>query len=304
MVKMKKGRVRMRSEREMFDLILSVANRDNRIKAVYMNGSRANPNVKKDIFQDYDIVFVVTETASFIKDEKWISIFGEPIIFQEPDKLDKIQGRKVDYENGYTYLMQFTDGNRIDLHLQTSEVMIKEYGLDKLTVPLLDKDNFLPQIQPPSDEDYWVKKTTYGQYFSRCNNFWWVAPYCAKGLWRQEILFTIEMMNDYVRQELLTMLNWYVGIETEFKVSTGKASKYLKEYIDDKLWIRFMSTFNLSDYNSAWGALITTCELFEEIAPKVGKILGYEYNYIEAKRSFEFIKHIKELPNTATEIYK
>lgn len=56
----------MRSEKEMFDLILGVAKQDERIRAVYMNGSRANPNAKKDIFQDYDIVYVVKETASFI----------------------------------------------------------------------------------------------------------------------------------------------------------------------------------------------------------------------------------------------
>ncbi len=293
----------MRSEKEMFDLILNVANNDNRVRAIYMNGSRANPNVKKDIFQDYDIVYVVTETAPFIKDEEWISVFGEPIVFQEPDKLDKMQGRYVDYEKSYTYLMQFTDGNRIDLHIETVEAMIEGYGEDKLTIPLLDKDNCLPQIPPPSDADYWVKKPTYGQYFSCCNNFWWVAPYCAKGLWREEILFTIEVMNSYVRQELLTMLSWYVGIETEFKVSIGKAKKYLKEYIDDYLWTRLMSTFNMSDYDSAWSSLIITCELFEEIAPKVGKAFNYEYNYAEAKRSFEFIKHIKDLPKTAKDIY-
>lgn len=35
-------------------------------------------------------------------------------------------------------------------------------------------------------------------------------------------------------------------------------------------------------------ALITTCELFAEIAPEVGKILDYKYNYDEAKRSFAF----------------
>lgn len=293
----------MRTEKEMFDLILSVANRDNRVRAVYMNGSRTNSNVKKDIFQDYDIVYVVTETASFLSDEGWISVFGEPIISQEPDKLDKMQGRDVDFKNGYTYLMQFTDGNRIDLHIQTIEDLMKEYGMDKLTVPLLDKDNCLPQIPAPSDEDYWIKKPTYGQYFSCCNNFWWVAPYCAKGLWRQEILFTIEVMNSYVRQELLTMLCWYVGTQTEFKVSMGKANKHLKEYLDLDLWMRLMKTFNMCDYDSSWNALITACELFEEIASEVGEIFEYEYNYDEAKRSFAFIKHIKELPKTATKIY-
>ncbi|MCG8501592.1 MAG: aminoglycoside 6-adenylyltransferase, partial [Firmicutes bacterium] len=58
----------MRTEREMFDLILSVADNDERIRAVYMNGSRTNPNVGKDIYQDYDIVFMVSETKSFLED--------------------------------------------------------------------------------------------------------------------------------------------------------------------------------------------------------------------------------------------
>jgi len=104
-------------------------------------------------------------------------------------------------------------------------------------------------------------------------------------------------------KDVLTMLYWYAGMQTEFKVSIGKSNKYLKEYLDLDLWTRLMKTFNMGDYESSWNALITTCELFEEIAPKVGKIFEYEYNYDEAKRSFAFIKHIKELPKNATEIY-
>lgn len=52
----------MRTEQEMLNLILSIAKNDERIHAVYMNGSRTNPNADKDIFQDYDIAYVVDET--------------------------------------------------------------------------------------------------------------------------------------------------------------------------------------------------------------------------------------------------
>ncbi|HGC6642695.1 TPA: aminoglycoside 6-adenylyltransferase, partial [Streptococcus agalactiae] len=48
----------MRDEQEIYNLVLNIANRDKRIEAVLLNGSRANPNVPKDDFQDYDIVFV------------------------------------------------------------------------------------------------------------------------------------------------------------------------------------------------------------------------------------------------------
>lgn len=293
----------MRSEKEMYDLILDMARKDERIKAVYMNGSRANPNIKKDIFQDYDIVYVVTETQTFIEDNKWTSNFGEPIIFQEPDKLDKMQGMNVDFNNGYTYLMQFTDGNRIDLHLQPLNMLNEEYSKDKLVVQLLDKAGILPEAKPATDKDYWIKKPSYEEYFSECNDFWWVAPYCAKGLWRKEILYSIDVMNSYVRDGLITMIKWKVGIETNFKVSIGKSNKFIKEYIDKEIWDKLMSTFNVSDYHSAWTALFITCELFEEVASNVAKELGYEYNYDEAQRSFAFIKHIRQLPDDALEIY-
>ena len=45
----------MRSEQEMMKLILDFAREKNDIRAVYMNGSRANPKAPKDILQDYDI---------------------------------------------------------------------------------------------------------------------------------------------------------------------------------------------------------------------------------------------------------
>lgn len=294
----------MRSEKEMYDIILDTAKKDDRILAVYMNGSRANPNAKKDMFQDFDIVYVVKETESFIRDEGWTTrIFGETIVSQEPDKLDNMNGANIDFSRGYTYLMQFTDGNRIDLHLQTLEELKDEYGNDKLTVVLLDKNNYLPPIEQSSDKKHWIKKPTYGEYYSKCNNFWWVAPYCAKGLWRKEILYTINVMNECVRQDLITMISWYVGTDSGFDKSIGKANKYLKKYVSEDIWNKLMITFNMSDYESAWKSLIAVCEIFEEIAPKVGEKLNYTYDYDEGKRSFEYIKHIKELPEDAKEIY-
>ena len=58
----------MRSEEEMITLILDVAKADKRIRAVLLNGSRANPNIKKDKFQDFDIVYVVNEMSAFLND--------------------------------------------------------------------------------------------------------------------------------------------------------------------------------------------------------------------------------------------
>src|SRR5699024_9121132 len=102
-------------------------------------------------------VYVVTEIAPLIKDKTWLNDFGDLIMMQEPDKNDF--GRENDFDSNlsYGFLMLFTDGNRIDLRIQTKEIMHEEYGKDKLTLPLMDKDNLLPTIPDPTDIDYHIK---------------------------------------------------------------------------------------------------------------------------------------------------
>ncbi|WP_316245765.1 aminoglycoside 6-adenylyltransferase [Paenibacillus senegalimassiliensis] len=120
----------MRTEEDMMALILDVARKDEQIRAVYMNGSRTNPNVPKDIFQDYDIVYVVTEITSFIQQTGWLDVFGDRIMLQEPDKNDLESGGNLSLQRSYAYLMLFADGNRIDLQIQTKEAMLERYGSD------------------------------------------------------------------------------------------------------------------------------------------------------------------------------
>src|SRR5512143_1224949 len=104
----------MRSEREMLDLIINTARNDERVRAVIMNGSRVNPHAPKDFFQDYDVVYLVTEKESFLAAPTWIKVFGELMILQLPDEMSDPPPESKDH---YAYLMQFADGNRIDLSL-------------------------------------------------------------------------------------------------------------------------------------------------------------------------------------------
>lgn len=292
----------MRTEKEMFDLIINTAKNDNRVLAVIMNGSRTNPNIPKDIFQDYDIVYVVKETKSFIENRDWINIFGNPIIFQFPDELDKIVGDKTQFKYNYGYLMQFDDGNRIDLHIQTLDLAINELKSDKLSIILLDKDNILPKIQPPSDRDYWIKKPTKDLFYRCCNEYWWVLLYIGKGNWRNEILFSLEHLNLYVRPQLFQMICWYVGIRTNFSCSIGKSGKYLNKYLDNDIWERYLKTYPTADINSIWNSVFIMSELFEQLAIYVSEEFNFIYDSKESKRCLDYMHHIKNLSKDAKQI--
>lgn len=51
----------MRTENEVLTQLLDFANNEDKVRAVILNGSRVNPNLEKDIFCDYDVVFSVTD---------------------------------------------------------------------------------------------------------------------------------------------------------------------------------------------------------------------------------------------------
>lgn len=284
----------------MFDLILGVAQSDERIRAVYMNGSRTNPNVPKDQFQDYDIVYVVTEIASFLQDPDWIQVFGDRLMLQEPDKMDRNCGIEMNFDRSYMILMLFTDGNRIDLRLLVKEAMLEEYRKEKLTVLLLDKDNGMPQIPPPTDADYHVKRPTEPLYISCCNDFWWCLQNVAKGMGRDELPYVKQMFESVIRDQLDTMVAWWIGIQHDFKVSVGKMGKYYKNYLPESYYDMYKQTYSDSNYEHIWKSVFVTCDLFRALAQDVAKHSEFTYAVQDDTNMMEYLKRVHEsTPNTS-----
>ncbi|WP_196246252.1 aminoglycoside 6-adenylyltransferase [Lacticaseibacillus zhaodongensis] len=291
----------MRNEQTMRDLILTVAQSDQRVRAVYMNGSRANPRAKHDLFQDYDIVYVVTDINGMLADRSWYGQFGTPLLTQEPDALDEAVGQPCDPEqNGYTIMSVFTDGNRIDLHLEPVTVCELTYGSHSQTVPLLDKDGILPQLPAASDKDRWVQRPSAELFYHHTNDFWWVAPYVAKGLWRNELLYANAMLGDVLRPHLLDMCDWLVGSDADWQISTGKLHKDLVHLLPEELWVPLTKTFANGDNEATWQALSTTMELFATVAQLVAQRLNFDYQLSEEQASRQYIAAIRDLPAGAT----
>lgn len=293
----------MRTEKEMYDLILAIAQKDERIRAVYMNGSRTNTKAPKDIFQDYDIVYVVTETASFINDADWTSNFGDLLMIQEPDKNDQLVGMPVDNEKSYGYLMLFQDGNRIDLHIETEEAMLVNYLQDKLAIPLLDKESILPAIPDPTNMDYWVKRPTDALYFSCCNDFWWCLQNVGKGIWRDELPYAKQMFELVIRGRLDEMISWWIGMHHDFKVSAGKMGKYFKNYLPSSYWQMYKETYSDQNFENFWRSIFVTCELFRELAQDVAKSLNFKYPINDDRNMTKYLMHVRHLPADAESIF-
>jgi aminoglycoside 6-adenylyltransferase len=272
----------------MTDLILSVAKADERIRAVLLVGSRANLAIPKDSFQDYDVTYFVADITPFYNNPAWVeTLFGRPLIMQMPESMRYPTGN-----GNFNYMMIYPDGNRIDL----SFAFTRYIDNGEPAVVLLDKDNgsgFLPTLPAPSDKCWYIKPPSPLFYYSCCNNFWWCLNNVAKGIVRDELPYVMSMLNGVVRSELHDMIDYYIGTQHGFNLSTGKDGKYFKNYLPLDLYTQYADTYSGSDYADIWTAVDTMCDLFHTLALTVAAHFGFAYRQEEEDGMREYLRMMK-----------
>jgi len=276
----------MRSEKEMLELIIKIAEEDDRIRAVLMVGSRANDNIPKDIYQDYDIQYFVKDIKPFYNNTEWIiSKFGSPIIMQLPETMELIQPSG---DGHFCWLMIFDDGIRIDLSIEFTQYI--DDG--EPVIILLDKDDFYPKLG--INYNHWnIKPPSIKYYYDCCNEFWWCLNNVAKGIARDELPYAMNMYNCIVRNMLDKMIEWFIGVNNDFSVSSGKNGKYFKNYLPDNLYKKYKRTYSDSDYNNFWNAIFCACELFNIVAKKVADYLNITYNQNDENGMMKYLNMVK-----------
>jgi aminoglycoside 6-adenylyltransferase len=279
----------MRSSYEIQKLIIDTAKSDDRIRAILLNGSRANNKVMPDKYQDFDIQYIVRNLDSFIGDHSWINVFGERIIWQLPD--DMTFGKEnSNKNNAFHYLMLFKDRNRIDLTLFPVDKLATDFHLDSLTIVWLDKDNLFSNISKPNDFDYLITKPTEKDFLSTCNEFWWVCTYISKGLLRKNITYSKEMLEKVVRPMFMKIIEWYIGINTNFSVSFGKAGRFMNQYLSTTQYEKILATYSDQQIGNNWVSLFLMTELFGQFAKAVADYLNFQYNSSEEQNVTLYLK--------------
>lgn len=281
----------MRNEKQVLKQILDFANNDVNIRAVIMNGSRVNPNIKKDIFCDYDIVYVVNEPKKYSENRKWISYFGDLVILQ-------FNRAEQDPEKDFIFLMQFQDGVRIDLTFVSTQSK-SDLLEDSLTLILLDKDKRFPAIPEPNESTYITKKPTVEEYDLVVNEFWWVSTYVAKSLWRDEIVSAKYLYEVIVRDCLNKMVTWHIASQHDWEINVGKFGKKFGKLLPPDLWQTLLATYKGIDEEETWQALFTSGDIMRKLSLTVAEKLGYTYPIQDDERVSRYLRQVKNLPKDA-----
>ena len=275
-VSTKKAGIPMKTETEMFDVILQTA-KVLQVDAVAMSGSRTNPKAPKDEFQDYDVVYLVENFEELISDLSWLDQFGKRVIEQE-----------VTLGHRRLYLMLFEDGNRIDLTLCPKD-HINEWVDSEAGFTVLEDKKGIFETYSPSPQRFWISPASETDFEKTCNEFWWVSAYVVKGICRKQIIYATDHLYSICQQELLKVLAWQVASDRG-AVDIGKNSKYLFNYLPIEKEKEFSALLDFSSLDKITQTLFATMQLFHQEAQSLAQKMGFKYEKEVAEKMMRYAK--------------
>lgn len=280
-VSTKKAGIPMRTETEMFDVILQTA-KVLQVDAVALSGSRTNQKIQTDEFQDYDVVYIVDDLDYLTRDLSWLTQFGKRIIEQE-----------VTLGHRRLYLMLFEDGNRIDLTLCPKD-QIQEWLENEADFTVLEDPKGLFESYYPRPERFWIHPASEMDFKKTCNEFWWVSAYVVKGICRKQVIYATDHLYGICQQELLKVLTWQVASDRG-KVDIGKNYKYLFNYLPAEKKKEFSNLLDFSSLDKIIQSLLATMQIFHQEAQSLSQKMGFEYDREVAEKMIQCAE--SKLPN-------
>jgi aminoglycoside 6-adenylyltransferase len=262
----------------MLDRVLEWARGNEQVRAVILEGSRANPRSKVDAFSDYDITFVVRDVSPFHRNDAWARWYGAPLISWG----DRHVSGGI--ENTMR-LVIYEDGSRIDHCFWQPEALrvIKERGwlppiLDTGYQVLLDKDGITDGLPAATHDAHVPNPPDEATFFEYIDDFWIDAAYVAKNLCRDELLPAKHALSTMIMQaHLRRLLDWRAAIEAEWNEPSGIFGRGLKSKTAKQLWARLEALFVGSTHAENWRALLDAFDLHRELASDVAQALGFTY---------------------------
>ena len=273
-VSTKKAGIPMRTETEMMNLILQIAE-SLKVDAVALSGSRTDDQAPKDEFQDYDVVYVVDDLDTLTSNLAWLDSFGTRIIEQH----NVLGNRRL-------YLMLFEDGNRIDLTICPKE-HINEWVDSEAGFTVLVDEKGLFESYSPSSQRFWTSPASETDFEKSCNEFWWVSAYVVKGIYRKQIIYATDHLYGICQQELLKILAWQVA-RNRGLVDIGKNYKYLFNYLPSEKEKEFSALLDFSSLYKITQSLLATMEFFHQEAQYLAQKMGFKYEKEVAERMMRY----------------
>lgn len=252
--------------------LIQWAREDDNIRALVLNGSRADSTRAADVFSDYDVDVFVRDTQPFVEcDDKWLSFYG-PILVRWP-----LRPQVTWSADWVTQLVQFSSGERIDFQFTALATPQDSPNLKGHFEVLVDKDDACKALKR-NDEAFAPSVPTAQAFQEAVNGFWWDSLYVPKCLRRGELEYGRFMLETALRQEkVLPMAAWAIQARCDAPVRIGNYGRWLSRYLTSQEKVLWAESQAGPAIEAHWQAFDRLCELFEQWSQCVAARYDFEY---------------------------
>jgi aminoglycoside 6-adenylyltransferase len=265
------------------------------VRAALLYSSRADPNAHLDRFSDYDVIFVVTDVRRYFTDKRYLEEFSRVLtVYKNP------LGQQEGFES-FGDITQYENGVKIDytflptgwLAWAAAQPTCPE-DLDLGYRVLVDKDGLAARIPPPTGRAYIPKPPTPEEFLALVEEFYAEAPYVAKNLRRDELVFWKYNLDHVMKFELLRkLLDWRWEIDQGWSQRCGAYGKGLKKRVPPERFAALAATYTGADPEENWQALFATLDLFHAVALEVAQQMGYPFPADLHERVVRYLRGVK-----------
>ena len=288
------------TEAEVLAKLVAWAEAHPSVRALLLTSSRARPGGPVDALSDYDVIVAVTDAERLGREEAWLWDYGEPMVrwgdegealgvpthFRSAVYQDYV---KIDYTVWPTALLD-----------RVAESPAPPEELDEGYRVLLDKDGATARWKLPAHHAFIPARPTETEYRALVEEFWWVATYVAKSLWREELVFARWVLNADLRDGALRrMLEWRIEIDHGWSVRPGVHGRGLETLLPAGTWAELADSYVGPGIENDWTALWRTAALFRRVAGEVASALHFVYPQATDDRVSAFLGEVQRMPRDA-----
>ena len=265
--------------------ICSWAQSKENVRAVVLTGSRVGKEPAHEL-SDYDVVLFSHAPKAYLKDDTWLSAFGNPWVVVR----EKIKAFRKTF---HTRLVIFEGGTKVDWTLMPISMM--EQWLHKNRSPfrvLLDKENCTSEnLSLPMNTK--SLKPTQKEFHTLIEEFWFEAYHVAVYLKRND-LWSAQFRSGLIRDHLLLkMMEWKGSTLCHWLIQPPPNGKNMVSWVDEQTWQEVTTIFSHCVTEDCWSALLRMLALFRRLSIEVAKDLGFSYSTLLDYNLTNFLRGLK-----------
>lgn len=243
--------------------LLQLAERTEDIKAMIEIGSQARTYEKADEYSDLDLLFVTDAVSEYLNgDDRLAQIGTIKISFVEPT-LGGASERRILFDGSL-------DVDLVVLTPEQCREMIENHIADVILgrgcQVLYDVMDVSEKIEKIAVSELVYTEVVEKEFVNMVNDFWYHVVWTAKKADRGEIWTAKMCLDNYMKHQLLRMMEWYHKSLYGERYDVWHDGRFLEKWADGDIVKKLANCFARYDKKEIGQALAETAELFGRMA--------------------------------------